>query len=263
MTTTRSRAERQVTGERRSRVVEFRTSHADATSGVKTQSRQARGSRAQSGPRERGEMAVVAVAREIEVEAETVHPGFARPRQGQPAARRMAGVVEVRGLAAAVARQHTLDLEGGDVGDRGAAFEALDRDIDRLEFDAAEIADQILPDESRRPAGVAADDRRQRLALGRVGRLVDDAGKDPVAVGHDLARADHQREFEPVEPSAAAAAALVDAEHHHRDAVVMGRRPLRVRVDARAQIVAIAAFHVLAAHRPLRRACVRRRTARA
>jgi hypothetical protein len=153
----------------------------------------------------------------------------------------------VRRCGCATAR---LDLEGGDVGDRGAALVALDGELDRLEFDAAEIADQILPDKAGRPTSVAADDRCQGLALGRVAGLVDDPGEEPVAVRHHLAGADHQRKFRPGKQNGAAAA-LVDAEHHHRDAVIVSRRSLRVRINAGAQLVTVATFHVFTAHRPL------------
>ena len=100
-----------------------------------------------------------------------------------------------------------------------------------------------------RSTGLAADDRGKRPALRLIGPLVDNAGKNPVAVGHDLAGANDQRKFKSVE-AGLAATPVVDPEHQRRDAMVVGHRPLRVRVDARTEIVAVAALHILAAHRP-------------
>ena len=53
----------------------------------------------------------------------------------------------------------------------------VDDEFDRPEFDAAKIANQMLADQPGRAARLAADDRRERLALGRVGTVVDDPGE--------------------------------------------------------------------------------------
>ena len=78
---------------------------------------------------------------------------FLRPGERQAAVRRVRGIVDVERLAAAVARGDALDLEGKDIGDRGRALEPLDVNLDRLELDPAEVADEILADERRRAAG--------------------------------------------------------------------------------------------------------------
>ena len=70
--------------------------------------------------------------------------------------------------------------------------------FDRLELDSAEVADEVLADERRRAAGVAPDDGGKRSSLGIIRAILDDARENPVAVGHDPARADYQREFKPV-----------------------------------------------------------------
>jgi hypothetical protein len=82
-----------------------------------------------------------------------------------------------------------------------------------------------------------------------IGPLVDNPGEDPIAVGHDFAGADHQRELQPVEPDISVVSGI-DPKHQPRRAVVVRHRRLRVRVDARAQVIAVAALHILAAHRP-------------
>src|SRR5580704_15704725 len=102
----------------------------------------------------------------------------------------MAGVVDIERFAAPVAREDALDLEGKDIGDRGRAFERVQVELDRLELYTAEVAHQILADDRRRSAGFTSDDGGERGPLGLVGAVVDDPGEDPVAVGHDLARAD-------------------------------------------------------------------------
>src|SRR5215472_8151757 len=190
-------------------------------------------------------MAVVAPAGKVESETEAEHPGGAGPRQGQAAVRRMAGVVQVERLAAAIARDDAVDLERGDVRDRELTPVPVDDEFDRPEFDAAKIANQMLADQPGRAARLAADDRRERLAPGRVGTVVDHPSEQPIAVSHDPPRADQEGEFASGEIDGTKAA-LVDPERHDRDAVVMGRRTLRVRIDARTQIVAIAALHVFA-----------------
>ena len=86
-------------------------------------------------------------------------------------------------------------------------------------------------------------------ALSLVGALVDDDAENPTAVGHDAAGTDDQREFQAVEGDGAVAAAI-DAVDHEGIAMLMRRRFLRVRVDARTEIVAVATFHVLAAQLP-------------
>jgi hypothetical protein len=96
-------------------------------------------------------VAVVAVADQIQIEAEAVHMGFLGPGQRQAAVGRVAGVVEVIRLAAAVARGDALDLEAGDAGDRGPADEPIRGELDRRELDAAKIADQMGRPGRRRP----------------------------------------------------------------------------------------------------------------
>src|SRR5207237_847612 len=95
----------------------------------------------------------------------------------------------------------------------------------------------------------------QFLGLGQsgapagVGALVHEDAEDPIAVGHDLARAQHERKFAPVE-AVSAEIPVIDAEDQDGVAIIVGHGPLRVRIDAGADVVAIAAFHVLAADRP-------------
>src|SRR5208282_6529345 len=122
---------------------------------------------------------------------------------------RVRRVVEVEGFAGPAARGDALDLESKDVGDRRRTSEPGQIEFDRLELNAPEIADQVLTDERGRAARLAADDRGERLALSVIRAFVDHAGEDPIAVRHDLARADHQRELQPVE-TGVAAASLVD-----------------------------------------------------
>ena len=86
--------------------------------------------------------------------------------------------------------------------------------------------------------------------LSLVGPFIDDAGENPVAVGHHPAGTDHQREFQAVEPRRPGSS-VIDPKHQHSRAIVIGRRALRIGVDARAEIVAIAALHVFAAQRPI------------
>src|SRR6266851_2729423 len=119
-------------------------------------------------------MPVIAVARQVEVDAKGMDSGFLGARQGETAAGRMPDIVEVIRLAGAVARGHPFDLEGDKLRDRDAAGQSGHREFDRLERDATEIADQVLPDDGRRAAGLAASDGGERLALRRIGRLVDD-----------------------------------------------------------------------------------------
>jgi len=116
-------------------------------------------------------------------------------------------------------------------------------DLDRLKLDAAEVTNQVLADDRRWPPGLAADNRRERRSLDLVGLLVDNARENPVAVGHNLARTDNQREFKSVQLGLAEMA-LGDAERHNRCTVIVGHRPLWVRIDAWTEIVAVAALHV-------------------
>jgi hypothetical protein len=89
-------------------------------------------------------VAVVAPADKVGGETEAEHPGGAGPRQGQAAVRRIAGIVQVKRLAAAIARHDAVDLERGDVRDRELAPVPVEDEFDRPEFDAAEIANQML-----------------------------------------------------------------------------------------------------------------------
>src|ERR1700723_334255 len=163
----------------------------------------------------------------------------------------MRRVVDIERLAAAVAGGDALDLERKDIGDRSRALERVDVNLDRLELDAAEVADEVLADERWRATGVAPDDGGKRSTLDVSRIVVDHARKNPVAVGHNATRADHQREFKPVQLGVAEIA-FVDTKHHHRGAVIVRRRLLWVGIDAGAEIVAVAALHVFAAERPFR-----------
>src|ERR1700693_5711899 len=158
---------------------------------------------------------------------------------------------DIERVAAAVAGDDAFDLERQDIGERGGALEPLDVNLDRLELDPAEVADEVLADERRRAAGFASADGGKRGALDVVGAVVYHSRENPVPVGHDPARADYQREFKPVQLGIAKIP-FVDAEHHHCRAVVVRRRLLRVGIDAGAEIIAVAALHILAAQRPFR-----------
>ena len=72
-------------------------------------------------------------------------------------------------------------------------------ELNRPKLDAAEVTNQVLADDCGWPLGLAADNRRQRRSLDLVGLLVDNARENPVAVGHNLARTDNQREFKSVQ----------------------------------------------------------------
>src|SRR5436190_13796215 len=200
-------------------------------------------------PGERREMPVVALAEEAEREAEALHLGLFRPGEGEPTIGGMGCIVDIERLARAVARGHALDLEAEHARYVGDAPQAVGGEIDPLVFDAAEILHQVVADHLRRAAGLAAHDLGQRLALPLVRALVDDDAEDPAAVGHDASRADDQGELQAVEGYRAVAAAI-DAVDHERVAMLMRRRRLGVGVDAGTEIVAVAAFHVLAAQFP-------------
>src|SRR5262249_48037119 len=145
-------------------------------------------------PSEGRKMSVVALADDVEVEAETVHMHLLRAGQGEPAPRRVRRVVDIERLAAAVARGHTFDLEGEDIGDHGRAPKPGKSEIDRFELDAAEIANQVFGDEGGWPARLPTDDGGKSLALRVVGAIVDHACEDPVAIGHNLAGTNDQHE---------------------------------------------------------------------
>src|SRR6266540_322467 len=87
------------------------------------------------GPGERREMSIVALAGEAEAEAKALHLGLARAREREASVGRMGGVVDVERLAGAVARGHTLDLEGEDTRDVGGAVQALGGETDVAELD--------------------------------------------------------------------------------------------------------------------------------
>src|SRR5215831_17181332 len=127
-------------------------------------------------------MPVVALRHEIEVEAKAVHLQFAGPRQREAPPRRMGRIVDVERLTAAVARSDTLDFERDDGGDRGRALQPIQSELDRFVHDAAEVGDQVLADKGWRPTRLSADDRGEGLPLRLIGPLIDDAGKNPIAV---------------------------------------------------------------------------------
>src|SRR3954447_4061558 len=64
------------------------------------------------GPGEGREMPVIALAGHVEVEPETVHMQVFGARQREAPVGGVCRVVDVIGLAAAIARGHTFDLEG-------------------------------------------------------------------------------------------------------------------------------------------------------
>src|SRR5438874_13714864 len=101
------------------------------------------------------------------------------------------------------------------------------RELDRLVFDAAEVADEMGADQLRRAPCLAACELFERGALSGIGRFVDDDPEDPVAVGHDLARTQYEGEFAAIEADAAELA-VIDAKDEHRVAIVVGHRALRV-----------------------------------
>src|SRR5258708_32172927 len=104
----------------------------------------------------------------------------------------MRGVVDIKRFTAAVARGDALDLEREDIRDRGRALEPLDVNLDRLEFDPAEVSNEVLTDECRRAAGVAPDDGGKRGSLRIIRAVVDHAREKPVARGPDSGRAEYQ-----------------------------------------------------------------------
>src|SRR5271156_139094 len=140
-------------------------------------------------------MAVVALPHEMEVEAKAVHMHFLRARQGEAAARWVRRVVDVERLAAAVPRGDALDLERQNAGDHGRALQPIEVEFYGLVGDAAEITDQVFADEGGRAARLPADDCSERLTLRLIRAFVDNTRENPVAVAHDFARADHQREL--------------------------------------------------------------------
>jgi hypothetical protein len=103
-------------------------------------------------PGKRREVPVVALAGEAEAKPEALHFGLLRARQGETAVGRVGGVVDVEGLAGAVARGHALDLEGQNARDLGRAAQAFGGEVDPAEFDAAEVAHQVVADHLRRAA---------------------------------------------------------------------------------------------------------------
>src|SRR5207248_5846038 len=200
-------------------------------------------------PGEGREMPIIAPAGQSEVEPESVHLQFLGLGQSEAAASRVPRIVNVERLAAAVPRQDAVDLEREQARDSGAPVVARHMELDRLVFDPAEIADEVVADQLRRAARLTPREPGERAAPAGVGALVDDDAEDPIAVGHDLARAQHEREFAPVE-AGSAEIPVIDAEDQDGVAIIVGHGPLRVRVDAGAEVVAIATFHVLAVDRP-------------
>src|SRR5215813_14132509 len=129
-------------------------------------------------------MPVIALADKIHIEAEAAHAELLRLRERQAPSGRVSRVVYVQRLARAVARNHPLDLERDHVGDYGRALQPVQIELDRLECDTTKIADQVVADEARRSAGLAADDRGKSPALGSIGPFIDHPGENPVTVGH-------------------------------------------------------------------------------
>src|SRR5437870_3122592 len=101
-------------------------------------------------------MAVVALADDVQIEAETVDMSFSRARKCQAPVRRVRGIVEIERLVRPGARSDAFDRESQDTRDRRRALQPGEIELDRFEFDATEIADQMLTDERRRAARLAA-----------------------------------------------------------------------------------------------------------
>ena len=135
-------------------------------------------------------------------------------------------------------------------GDLDGAAKAILDEIDRLELHAAIVTDQPGMDETWHTTGLTAYDLGQGVALIIVGRLVDDPGKQPVAISHDPARSNDEREFHAVKRNSTEST-LVDAERHQGNTVVVSCRPLRVGINARAQVITVAAFNIIAAYFPV------------
>src|SRR5205085_7674327 len=200
-------------------------------------------------PGEGREMPIIAPAGQSEVEPESVHLQFLGLSQSETAAGRVPRIVDVERFAAAVPRQDAMDLEREQARDSGAPVVPRHMELDRLVFDAPEIADEVAAGQLRRAARPTCREPGESGAPAGVGTLVHDDAEDPIAVGHDLARAQHERKFAPVE-AGSAEIPVIDAEDQDGVAIIVSHRPLRVRIDARAEVVAIAALHVLAADRP-------------
>src|SRR5215469_927577 len=149
-----------------------------------------------------------------------MHAELLRTCQGEPTAGRMSGIINVVGFTAAVARRDAFYLERDDVRDGCRAPQPLQIELYRLVGDAPEVADQVRADEGRWAARPTAHNLSQQLALSIICSLVDDAGKDPVTIGHHFPRADQKREFEAVELDVPTAP-LIDPEHERRSAVVV------------------------------------------
>src|SRR6476619_5490789 len=162
-------------------------------------------------PGEGREMPVIAPAGQIEIEPESVHLQFLGLRQCEPVAGRVPRIVDVERLAAAVPRQDAIDLEREQARDSGAPVVPRHLELDRLVFDAPEIADEVAADQLRRAACLTPREPGESGAPAGVGALVHDDAEDPIAVGHDLAGAQHEGEFAPVE-TGSAEIAVIDAE---------------------------------------------------
>src|SRR5205814_9950772 len=199
-------------------------------------------------PGEGHDMSIIAPAGQIEVEPESVHLQFLRLGQSETAAGRMPRIVNVERLAAAVPRQDAVDLESEQARDSGAPVVPRHMELDRLVFDAAEIADEVVADQLRRAARLTPREPGERGAPVGVGALVHDDAKDPIAVGHDLARAQHECEFAPVE-AGSAEIPVIDAEDQDGVAICVGHAAQRVCSDAGAELVALPDFHLYEADR--------------
>src|ERR1051325_7017814 len=104
------------------------------------------------GPGEGREMPVIPLAGQIEIEPESVHLQFLGLGQGEAAPSRVPRIVDVNRLAAAVARQHAVDLESEQARHRGAPVVARNVELDRLLFEDAENADEGGAGSGRGPA---------------------------------------------------------------------------------------------------------------
>src|SRR5947208_13591963 len=117
-------------------------------------------------------MPIIAPAGQSEVEPESVHLEFLGLRQSEPAAGRVPRIVNVERLAAAVPRQDAIDLEREQARDSGAPVVPRHMELDRLVFEAPEIADEVAADQLRRAARLSPREPGERGAPVGVGALV-------------------------------------------------------------------------------------------
>ena len=177
-----------------------------------------------------------------------MHMEAARPRKSDPAVDAMTEVVEVDGFGRVGAWDalHSLVEQLRDRDDRAHAV-ALEMDWSGL--DTKERADQWL-EPRRGPSGLAAGDRRQRLALVRLAACVHYDTERPITIRHRARRPRNPREPEMVQSHFAVATALdiVDV----RDNAITLRRPNRsVRRWTQTCVVTVARLNKLPLNPPV------------